>query len=307
MSSPNNTVIVDPIMSSTSKTPSPQPQQSQTQSTSTSPKIIVGQGNHQLLFNKPPSPNKDKPSEEKDTTEDPSILKPTLSTSNLLADMENEGSTTVVTPIPIPAPSSSSSTTKKPRKPVGITVVKPPTATRRRPAPNTQTAAKKHSNPLVVTQMPGMKQVLSSLAGGLNLSDYIVKVDNKGTRWLKKFVEEPPKKLSEIPTDSRHNEVEITNWYPFQSNFGPTYILHTAKGVRYWATKGAIKTLDLAKACDLAPGNCTLMVKHINGLDFQFGLRFREDDSSSSSSVTVSTPPLKDDDDDDDDIYMNID
>ena len=137
-----------------------------------------------------------------------------------------------------------------------------------------------------------------------------MRVDNKETRWLKKLVEEPPKKLTDIPTDSRHNEVEITNWYPFQSSFGPTYSLHTAKGVRYCATKGAIKTLDLAKACDLAPGNCTLMVKHINSLDFQFGLRFREDDSSSSSSfsVTVSTPPLKDnDDDDDDDIYMNID
>lgn len=306
MSSPNNTVIVDPDMSSSLKTPSPQPQQSQSQSTSTSPKIIVGQGNHQLLFNKPPSPNKDKPSEEKDTTEDPSILKPTLSTSNLLADMENEGSTTVVTPIPIPAPSSSSSsTTKKPRKPVGITVVKPPSSTRRRPAPNTQTAAKKHSNPLVVTQMPGMKQVLSSLTGGLNLSDYIVRVDNKGTRWLKKFAEEPPKKLTEIPTDSRHNEVEFTNWQPIEGKFGPSYLLYTANGVKYWANSGVTKTLDFAKAHDKVPGNCTLIVKHTKDFDFQYGLRFADEGGdSSSSSVTVSTPPL---DDDDDDIYMNID
>ena len=299
MSSPNNTVIVDPIMSSTSKTPSPQPQ-----SASTSPKINVGQGNHQLLFNKPPSPNKLKPSEEKDTTEDPSILKPTLSTSNLLADMENESSTTVITPIPIPTPSSSSSssssTAKKPRKPVGITVVKPPTATRRRPAPNTQTAAKKHSNPLVVTQ----KQVLSSLAGGLNLSDYVVKVDNKGTRWLKKFVEEPPKKLTDIPTDSRHNEIEFTNWQPIEGKFGPSYLLYTANGVKYWGNSGVTKTLDFAKAHDKVPGNCTLIVKHTKDFDFQYGLRFGDEGGDSSSSVTVSTPPL---DDDDDDIYMNID
>ena len=306
MSSPNNTVIVNPDMSSDlKKTPSPQPQQS----TSTSPKVVVGQGNHQLLFNKPPSPNKAKPSEEKDTSEDPSALKPTLSTSNLLADMENESSeaTTVLTPVPLP------STTKKPKKATGITVIGAP-STRRRPAANTKEAAKKHSNPLVVSQMPGMKQVLSSLAGGLNLSDYIVRVDNKGTRWLKKFSDEPPRKLTDIPIDNRHNEIEITSWQPITGKYGPTYLLYTAKGVKYWANTAATKVIDFVQAHGKIPGNCTIVVKHTKDFDFQFGVRFADEEersSSSSSSVTVSTPPLKDNDVDDDniddDVFIDLD
>ena len=156
--------------------------------------------------------------------------------------------------------------------------------------------------------MVTQKQVLSSLAGELNLSDCIDKVDNKGTRWLKKFVEDPPKKLTDIPTDSRHNEVEFTNWISYNGNFGETYMLYTAKGVRYYANTGAIKTLNLAKALDKVPGNCTLIIKHNKGFDFSYGLRYADERNDTSSTVTVSTPPLRDDDDDDDDdIYMNID
>ena len=106
---------------------------------------------------------------------DPSALVRTLSSTNLLADAEKEEGKT------------------KPKK---------------KPSNN----SKKATNPKVI-QTPGLRQVMSALAKELRLSEHITKVDNKGTKWLGKTQEDdPPLKLSQIPTDLRHNEVEFVHW-----------------------------------------------------------------------------------------------
>ena len=174
---------------------------------------------------------------------DPSALVRTLSSTNLLADAEKEEGKT------------------KPKK---------------KPTNN----SKKATNPKVI-QTPGLRQVMSALAKELRLSEHITKVDNKGTKWLGKTQEDdPPLKLSQIPTDLRHNEVEFVHWQPFYGKFSLSYLLYTAKGAKYWANAPAVKWLEAAKHEGKVPGVCTFVVKNTKDEGLQYGFRYEDEAAS---------------------------
>ena len=174
---------------------------------------------------------------------DPSALVRTLSSTNLLADTEKEEGKT------------------KPKK---------------KPTNN----SKKATNPKVI-QTPGLRQVMSALAKELRLSEHITKVDNKGTKWLGKTQEDdPPLKLSQIPTDLRHNEVEFVHWQPFNGKFSLSYLLYTAKGSKYWANAPAVKWLEAAKHEGKVPGVCTFVVKNTRDEGLQYGFRYEDEEAA---------------------------
>ena len=167
----------------------------------------------------------------------------TLSSTNLLADAEKEEGKT------------------KPKK---------------KPTNN----SKKATNPKVI-QTPGLRQVMSALAKELRLSEHITKVDNKGTKWLGKTQEDdPPLKLSQIPTDLRHNEVEFVHWQPFNGKFSLSYLLYTAKGSKYWANAPAVKWLEAAKHEGKVPGVCTFVVKNTRDEGLQYGFRYEDEEAA---------------------------
>ena len=173
---------------------------------------------------------------------DPSALVRTLSSTNLLADAEKEEGKT------------------KPRK---------------KPTCNN---SKKATNPKVI-QTPGLRQVMSALAKELRLSEHITKVDNKGTKWLGKTQEDdPPLKLSQIPTDLRHNEVEFVHWQPFNGKFSLSHLLYTAKGSKYWVNAPAVKWLEAAKHEGKVPGVCTFVVKNTRDEGLQYGFRYEDEE-----------------------------
>lgn len=242
-------IVVDPIKPQ-------QPQQPQPPQTSTVGPRTKGQGNHQILLGgplvhhpaPPPPPQKD-----------PSALVPTLSTTTLIADAEKEeGRLAPTTPMEPKAKRQ-----------------------KRRPAPNTKESVKKVSNPLVVSQSPGLRQIMAALAKELRLSEHIIKVDNKGTKWLGKTQDdEPPLKLSQIPTDLRHNEVEFVHWQPFNGKFSLSYLLYTAKGAKYWANAPAVKWLEAAKHEGKVPGVCTFVVKNTKDDGLQYGFRYADDEAA---------------------------
>ena len=174
---------------------------------------------------------------------DPSALVRTLSSTNLLADAEKEEGKT------------------KPKK---------------KPTNN----SKKATNPKVI-QTPGLRQVMSALAKELRLSEHITKVDNKGTKWLGKTQEDdPPLKLSQIPTDLMHNEVEFVHWQPFNGKFSLSYLLYTAKGAKYWANAPAVKWLEAAKHEGKVPGVCTFVVKNTRDEGLQYGFRYEDEEAA---------------------------
>ena len=150
--------------------PTKQPQQpQQPPQTSTVGPRTKGQGSHQILLGGPmlrPAPPPPPPPQK-----DPSALVPTLSTSTLIADTDKEeGRPAPVTPIALEPK------TKRQKRQAGEG------GSHRKPAPNTKESLKKVSNPLVVSQSPGLRQVMAALAKELRLSEHIIKVDNKGTK-----------------------------------------------------------------------------------------------------------------------------
>ena len=243
-----------------------QPQQPQPPQTSTVGPRTKGQGSHQILLGGPmlrPAPPPPPPPPQKD----PSALVPTLSTSTLIADTDKEeGRPAPVTPIALEPK------TKRQKRQPGEG------GSHRKPAPNTKESLKKVSNPLVVSQSPGLRQVMAALAKELRLSEHIIKVDNKGTKWLGKTQDdEPPLKLSQIPTDLRHNEVEFVHWQPFNGKFSLSYLLYTAKGAKYWANAPAVKWLEAAKHEGKVPGVCTFVVKNTKDDGLQYGFRYEDE------------------------------
>ena len=115
--------------------------------------------------------------------------------------------------------------------------------------------------------------------------------DEKGTRWLKKVPEDrPPKRLSEIPLDARHNEVEFTYWEPFKRGTSG-YFLYTQDGYRYWADVGAIRWLNAAEREGYTPENSVFIVKRtinsVDGLNLSYGFRaIREEESSNNNNTS---------------------
>lgn len=251
-------IVVDPSKSQ-------QPQQPQPPQTSTVGPRTKGQGSHQILLGAPMLRPAPPPPPPPPPQKDPSALVPTLSTSTLIADTDKEeGRSAPVTPM--------EPKTKRQKRQVGEG------GTHRKPAPNTKESLKKVSNPLVVSQSPGLRQVMAALAKELRLSEHIIKVDNKGTKWLGKTQDdEPPLKLSQIPTDLRHNEVEFVHWQPFNGKFSLSYLLYTAKGAKYWANAPAVKWLEAAKHEGKVPGVCTFVVKNTKDEGLQYGFRYEDE------------------------------
>ena len=143
---------------------------------------------------------------------------------------------------------------------------------------------------------PSAKQIMNALSGKLKLSDHIINIDNKGTKWLgKTYDDEPPKKLVEIPTDNKHNEIEFVNWQLVNGKFAPNYLLFTSTGSKYWANTTATMWLEAAKIEGKVPGNCTFVVKNTKDVGLLFGFRYADEVPSTTPTSTVTeitTPPL---------------
>ena len=152
---------------------------------------------------------------------------------------------------------------------------------------------------------PSAKQIMCALSGKLKLSDHIINIDNKGTKWLgKTYDDEPPKKLIEIPTDNKHNEIEFINWQLVNGKFAPNYLLFTNTGSKYWANTTATMWLEAAKVEGKVPGNCTFVVKNTKDAGLLFGFRYADD---VPSTVTITTPPLNETNEDGQIVGENID
>ena len=143
---------------------------------------------------------------------------------------------------------------------------------------------------------PSAKQIMSALSGKLKLADHIIDIDNKGTKWLgKTYDDEPPKKLVEIPTDNKHNEIEFINWQLVNGKFAPNYLLFTSTGSKYWANTTATMWLEAAKAEGKVPGNCTFVVKNTKDAGLLFGFRYADEVPSTTTDTDIVTPPLYED------------
>lgn len=129
-----------------------------------------------------------------------------------------------------------------------------------------------------------LNQIVKEMAIGLKLADYVDKVDKKGTKWMRKDVTH---KLSEIPTDPKHNEVEFVNWERFENEF-VIYRLYTSRGNKYWSTRVATQWLETALLEGYTPVNSTFVVKNTVDEGLCYGFRYKDKDSSTSS--TSSTP-----------------
>ncbi len=207
------------------------------------------QGTKKILLGNPMVHLPPPPPAPSTTKKDPSALVRTLSSTNLLADAEKEEGK------------------GKPKK----------------KASNNN--SKKVSNPKII-QTPGLRQVMSALAKELRLSEHITKIDNKGTKWLGKTQEDDlPLKLSQIPTDLRHNEVEFVHWQPFNGKFSLSYLLYTAKGAKYWANAPAVKWLEAAKHEGKVPGVCTFVVKNTKDEGLQYGFRYEDEPATSKDEI----------------------
>lgn len=156
---------------------------------------------------------------------------------------------------------------------------------------------------------PTAKQIMNALSGKLKLSDHIINIDNKGTKWLgKTYDDEPPKKLIEIPTDNKHNEIEFINWQLVNGKFAPNYLLFTNTGSKYWANTTATMWLEAAKVEGKVPGNCTFVVKNTKDAGLLFGFRYADEIPSISADIdTVNTPPLNETNEDGQTVGENID
>ena len=98
----------------------------------------------------------------------------------------------------------------------------------------------------------------------------------------------PPKRLSKIPLDARHNEVEFTYWEPFKRGTSG-YFLYTQDGYHYWADMGMIRWLNVAECEGYTPENSIFVVKQtinsVDGLNLSYGFRaIREEESTNNMS-----------------------
>lgn len=107
---------------------------------------------------------------------------------------------------------------------------------------------------------------------------YTNEPDKQGTIWMKQIPEDiAPRRLSEIPTDPKKNEVEFVYWQLFNGKTSIGYLLHTALGAKYWADAGSIRWLKSAEGAGYMPGNCTFVVKHEKS-GFSYGFRMMEEE-----------------------------
>lgn len=234
-----------------------------------------GQGSHQILFKGPnsiPPPPPPQPTihQLQQEEEESSLLSATISTTTLLSGSENEepmkDSEEQVRAQP-PPPASTNRRRKKDQ---------PTDGTRNRAPPNTHESVKKTTKTPLLSSTPGMKQVISAIVKDIKVSEHIVKTDNKGTKWLDKIEEdEKPKKLHEISTEPRHNEIEFVNWKRYDKDF-VSYLLYTAKGTMFWSNASATRWLEGGIKEGLVPGACTFVVKNNKDTGLVYGFRYKD-------------------------------
>ena len=251
-------------------------------SSSSSPQLPVKktQGNHQMLFNSKPVPQPPiivKENLKKQLQpQDPSVLVPTVSSTSLSAETEDE---VLLDAVQQPQPSQT-----LPPPPAQQPQLPQQTHQRKggRGKKNEEpTASKNRTNNNTNGGSAALKSVLKAIAtGGLNIFEFVDKTDNKGTKWLKK---EPTYKLSDIPTDAKHNEMEFINWVRMDRDF-VIYQLYNAKGERYWATMAATRWLEAGALQGLTPANSSFMVKNLKDAGLIYG--FRVKDSAVAAAAT---------------------
>lgn len=218
---------------------------------------------------------------------------------------------TAISSLPSPPPPAAASTTETTNTPI---VVEPKNKKQKKTETNiaqrktnmrSHIGAKKVLTSTGYHTSPSAKQIMNALAGKLKLSDHIINIDNKGTKWLgKTYDDEPPKKLIEIPTDNKHNEIEFINWQLVNGKFAPNYLLFTNTGSKYWANTTATMWLEAAKVEGKVPGNCTFVVKNTKDVGLLFGFRYADDVPSTDA---ITTPPLNETNEDGQTVGENID
>lgn len=177
----------------------------------------------------------------------------------------------ISSPPPISSTSSSSSATKPRTKNQSI-------SSRRRAEPNTKEALKKSSNPsLHVTTQAKVEAIAAGLKKSqrtYSLDSHIAETSEDGVMWLEHLAEDdPPRKLSEIPTDARHNTIEFVDWQSFKGRTSIGYLLFTGQGNRYWADAASIRWLEAAKAKGHVPGNCAFVVRNEKVSGLRYGIK----------------------------------
>lgn len=182
------------------------------------------------------------------------------------------------------------------------------------------TATKKASNPSATTAKQRMERIGEQIGKQYNFKNYIDRKDRKGTIWMKQIAEDSaPKRITDIPTDPKNNEVEIVYWQQYNGKTSIGFLLHTVLGVRYWADSSSIRWLKSAELDGIKPGKWIFVIKHDKKTGFQYGFRKLEGDDddeemgkdkeeieveeeekeAEEEGGGVKTPELNDDDDDD--------
>lgn len=282
-----------------------------TESSTSTPQMPVKrtQGNHQILFSSKPTPQPPVVTGAKaKQPQDPSVLRATTATSNLLSDSDEEflaldeqqlQPTQPQAPAPAPAPQQAPAPAPAPQQapapapaPQVPQQTQPPpqapapqqTHQRRRGNRKNEDPAKKLTNPSAHGGSAGLKSVLKAIAtGGLNVLDFVEKTDNKGTKWLRR---EPTYKLTDIPTDAKHNEVEFVNWVRIERDF-VIYQLFNARGEKYWSTQAAVRWLDMAAQQGMTPETYSFMVKNTKDAGLVYGFRPKESAKDSAKNPTM--------------------
>lgn len=119
-----------------------------------------------------------------------------------------------------------------------------------------------------------MSRIAMEVAKDFKIEAFISKRDNKGIMWMEKLPDDDaPKRLNQIPTDPKHNEVEFTRWQEYNGKTSIGMLLYTIRGVKYWADSGSIRWLQNAKNDGFVPGRCTFIVKNTKTEGLQYGFR----------------------------------
>lgn len=143
-----------------------------------------------------------------------------------------------------------------------------------------------------------MEKIAQEIARDFKFKNFAGRADSRGIMWMERMPDDDaPKKLSQIPTDAKHNEVEFTRWQEFKGKTSIGYLLYTVRGVKYWADACAIRWLQSARADGLLPGSCTFIVRNDKNKGLIYGFRKLE-----TMDIESDHDEIEEDDDDDDNV-----
>lgn len=160
--------------------------------------------------------------------------------------------------------------------------------------PRGNTSALKRTSATNSVSSDGKKKELTKLlTKEYKLNSNFNGVYKRGTKWMKHLPEDkPPRRLTNIPTDSKQNELEFVNWEPFSGKTSVGYILTTSKGFKFWVDAGSIQWLRSASSEGYMPGNCTFVVKHVKNSKedtLHYGFHFIESDKEDEDEDIISS------------------